>query len=125
MLVVDKRRYKMLIYEDKKEVHIQVIGFLRPKDVDEYEVDLTATISKVQKSQYVLVVDATLLSPLPYTVAKDLGQTMMVYTTFGLKDVYVVYPKSKISYVQVRNGTTEVGFPGHLVFSTSEIPAMK
>ena len=125
MLVVDKQRYKMLIYDDKKEVHIQVIGFLRPKDVDEYVTDLTATINKVQKSQYVLVVDATLQSPLPYSVAQNVGETMMVYMTFGLKDVYIVYPKSKISYVKVRNGTTEVGFPGHLVFSTSEIPAIK
>lgn len=125
MLVVDKPKYKMAIYEDKREVQVQIHGFIKPNIVEEYVADLKATINKVQKSSYVLVVDATYQSPLPYTVAKDIGQTMMVYTTFGLKDVYIVYPKSKISYVQVRNGTTEVGFPGHLVHHLSDIPAIK
>lgn len=122
MIVVDKPKYKMAIYEEKKQVHVQIIGFIKPNIVEEYVQDLQETVAKVPKSNYVLVVDATYQSPLPYTVARDLGQTMMVYTTFGFKEVFIVNPQSKISYVQVRNGLETVDFPGIVVDHVSDLP---
>ena len=47
MLVVDKPKYKMAIYEEKKEVHVQIIGFIKADVVEEYLNDLQETVAKV------------------------------------------------------------------------------
>jgi len=83
MVFAEKPRYRMSIYEQKNEVHVQI--------------------------------DATEQSPLPRKVAAELGQTMMVYTTLGFKNLRLVMPKSKISFVQVRNALATVNFPGEIV----------
>lgn len=123
MIVVDKQKYKMAIYEAKKEVHVQVIGFIKADLVEGYLKDLQETVSKVPKQSYTLVVDATYQSPLPSKVSAELGQTLMFYASFGFKNNYIVYPKSKISKVQVRNALEGVDFPGTVVDNVSQIVA--
>ncbi|MER1985006.1 MAG: hypothetical protein ABS948_03845 [Solibacillus sp.] len=119
MLVVDKTRWKMFIYEDKKEVHVQIHGFIRDEFIPEYLVDLTELGKKIQKTAYAFFVDATYQSPLPRKTAAGIGDTMMVYTTFGYKEVTIITPKSKIAFVQVRNGLGRVNFPGKVIQPTS------
>ena len=121
MLVVDKPKYKMAIYEEKKEVHVQVIGFIKADIVEEYLNDLQETVAKVQKNSYTFVVDATHQSPVPSKVSAELGQTMMFYTTLGFEDIFIVKPSSKIAYVQVRNGLETVDFPGTIVDHVSQL----
>ena len=121
MLVVDKPKYKMAIYEAKKEVHVQVIGFIKADVVEEYLKDLQETVAKVQKNSYTFVVDATHQSPVPSKVSAELGQTLMFYTTLGFKDIFIVNPSSKIAYVQVRNALETVDFPGTIVDHVSQI----
>lgn len=50
MLVVDKPKYNMAIYEAKKEVHVQVHGFIKTELVEEYIKDLEETVAKVPKN---------------------------------------------------------------------------
>ena len=121
MLVVDKPKYKMAIYEAKKEVHVQVIGFIKADIVEEYLNDLQETVAKVQKNSYAFVVDATHQSPVPSKVSAELGQTMMFYTTLGFKDIFIVKPSSKIAYVQVRNALETVDFPGTIIDHVSQL----
>ena len=121
MLVVDKPKYKMAIYEDKKEVHVQVRGFIKADIVEGYLKDLQDTVAKVQKNSYTFVVDATYQSPVPSKVSAELGQTLMFYTTLGFKHIYIVNPSSKIAYVQVRNALETVDFPGTIVDHVSQI----
>ena len=125
MLVVDKPKFKMAIYDSKKEVHVQIIGFIKEHLVEEYLKDLQDTVSKVAKRDYILVVDATYQSPLPRKLAAGIGETMMIYTTFGFKDVILVMPKSKISFVQARNGLETVKFPGKIVENSAMLAAHK
>ena len=115
MIVVDKQKYKMAIYEAKKELHIQIIGFIKAEIVEEYVVDLQETVNKVSKHNYTLFVDATYQSPVPSKAVGELGPTMLLYTTLGFKHVTIVMPKSKISYVQVRNALETLDFPGTLI----------
>lgn len=117
MIVVDKQKYNMSIYESKKELHVQIHGFLKSDAVEEYLADLQATIKKVPKDSFTFVVDATYQSPLPTKVAATLGETMMTYATLGFKDIFIVNPKSKISMVQVRNALEHVDFPGKIINS--------
>ncbi len=121
MIVVDKPKYKMAIYEAKKELHVQVIGFLRSNNVEEYLTDLHETVEKVQKTAYTFVVDATYQSPSPSSISGELGPTLMFYATLGFKDVFIVNPISKIAYVQVRNALETVDFPGTVVDHVSQI----
>ena len=121
MLVVDKPKYKMAIYEAKKEVHVQVIGFIKADTVEEYLKDLQETVAKVQRNSYTFVVDATYQSPVPSKVSAEIGPTLMFYTTLGFKDVYLVNPSSKIAYVQVRNGLETVDFPGMIIDHVSQL----
>lgn len=121
MIVVDKPKYKMAIYEAKKELHVQVIGFLRSDNVEEYLTDLHETVEKVQKTAYTFVVDATYQSPSPSSISGEMGPTMMFYATLGFKDVFIVNPISKIAYVQVRNALETVDFPGTVVDNVSQI----
>ena len=117
MLVVDKQKYNMAIYETKREVHVQIHGFLKSDVVDEYMIDLQETVNKVKKHDYTFVVDATYQSPLPSKVASILGDTIMFYVGLGFKDVVIVNPKSKIATVQIRNSIENVDFPGTFVDS--------
>ena len=121
MLVVDKQKYKMAIYESKKELHIQVNGFIKADTVEEYLKDLEETVNKVPKKSYTLVIDGTEQSPLPSKVLPSLVETIMFYVSFGFKDNYIVYPKSKIARVQVRNALEGVNFPGTVVDHVSQI----
>lgn len=121
MLVVDKPKYNMAIYEAKKELHVQVLGFLRSDNVEEYLTDLQETVEKVQKTAYTFVVDATYQSPSPSSISGELGPTLIFYTTLGFKDVFIVNPISKIAYVQVRNALEMVDFPGTVVDHVSQI----
>lgn len=114
MIFVDKPKYKMAIYEQKKEAHVQIIGFVRDEVVPEYLEDITALMDRIPTQNYTMVVDATYQSPLPRKTAAELGQTMMVYTTLGFKAVRIIMPKSKISFVQVRNALETVDFPGEI-----------
>jgi len=121
MLVVDKPKYKMAIYEAKREVHVQIIGFIKADIVEEYLNDLQETVAKVQKNAYTFVVDATYQSPVPSKVSADLGQTLMFYATLGFKDIFIVNPSSKIAYVQVRNALETVDFPGTIIDHISQL----
>ena len=121
MLVVDKPKYKMAIYEAKKEVHVQVIGFIKADIVEEYLNDLQETVAKVKKNSYAFVVDATHQSPVPSKVSAELGQTLMFYATLGFKDIFIVKPSSKIAYVQLRNALEAVNFPGTVVDHVSKL----
>ena len=121
MLVIDRPKYKMSIIENKKEVHVQVIGFIKEEIVEQYLIDLQHGISQVQKFDYSLIVDATYQSPVPYKVAAELGDTMMTYATLGFKNIFIVNPKSKIAFVQVRNALETKNFPGKIVNHLSEI----
>lgn len=121
MLVVDKEKFKMAIYEAKKEVHVQVIGFIKADLVEEYLNDLQETVAKVPRSTYSFVIDATYQSPLPSKVSTELGNTLMFYASLGFKDIYVVNPASKIAYVQVRNALEGVNFPGIIVDNVSQL----
>lgn len=49
MIVVDKQKYNMGIYESKKEVHVQIHGFLKSDVAEEYITDLQDTIKKFRK----------------------------------------------------------------------------
>lgn len=117
MIVVDKQKYNMAIYESKKEVHVQIHGFLKSEHVEEYIADLQETVSKVPKNSYTFVVDATYQSPLPTKVSAELGQTIMFYVSLGFKDFLIINPISKISYVQVRNALETIDFPGAVIDS--------
>lgn len=121
MLVVDKPKYNMSIYEAKKEVHVQVHGFIKTELVEEYIKDLEETVAKVPKKSYTFVVDATYQSPVPSKVSAELGQTLMFYASLGFKDIYIVNPASKIAYVQVRNALEGVNFPGTVVDNVSQL----
>ncbi|OEC03057.1 hypothetical protein GY31_04245 [Lysinibacillus sphaericus] len=121
MLVVDKPKYNMAIYEAKKEVHVQVHGFIKTELVEEYIKDLEETVAKVPKKSYTFVVDATYQSPVPSKVSAELGQTLMFYASLGFKDIYIVNPSSKIAYVQVRNALEGVNFPGTVVDNVSQL----
>lgn len=121
MIVVDKQKYNLAIYEAKKEVHVQVQGFLKADVVEEYLKDLQETVAKVSKKSYTFVVDATYQSPLPSKVSAELGQTLMFYVSLGFKDIVIVSPVSKISSVQVRNALEGVHFPGTVVDSVSQL----
>ncbi|MFC5591505.1 hypothetical protein ACFPRA_21700 [Sporosarcina soli] len=120
MLVVDEPKYKMAIYEAKKEVHVQVIGFIKEDLVAEYLKDLQETVAKVPKNAYTFVVDGTYQSPLPSKVSAGLGETIMFYASLGFKDNVIVNPKSKIAQVQVRNALETIDFPGTVVDHVSE-----
>jgi len=114
VIFVEKPRYRMSIHEQKNEVRVEILGFIRDEIVPEYLEDMNALMEKVPTPSYTMVVDATEQSPLPRKVAAELGQTMMVYTTLGFKNVRIVMPKSKISFVQVRNALATVDFPGEI-----------
>ena len=121
MLVVDKPKYNMAIYEAKREVHVQMIGFAKEDIIDEYLKDLQETVAKVQKSSYTFVVDATYMSAMPSKASVGLGQAFMLYTTLGFKDVFIVNPSSKIAYVQIRNALETVDFTGTIVDDVSQL----
>ncbi|MEG0470902.1 MAG: hypothetical protein RR588_01075 [Solibacillus sp.] len=120
MLVVDEPKYKMAIYEAKKEVHVQIIGFIKDDMVDGYLKNLQETVGRVQKFNYRLVVDATYQSPLPSKTSAGLGSTFMFYVSLGFKDIAIVNPKSKIAKVQIRNAIETIDFPGKVVDHVSE-----
>ena len=120
MIVVDKEKYKMAIYEQKREVHAQVMGFLKADIVEEYLTNLQETVSKVQKSSYTFVIDGTYQSPVPSKVSAELGQTMMFYASFGFKNLTIIMPTSKIAQVQIRNALETVDFPGTIIDSHSK-----
>jgi hypothetical protein len=121
MLVVDKEKYKMVIYEDRKQVHVQVIGFIKEYLVNDYLTDLQETSNKVKRSEYTFIVDATYQSPLPAKVVSGIGDTMMFYVSLGFKHCTIVNPKSKIGQVQLRNALEGVPFPGNVVDNVSQI----
>ena len=121
MIVVDKEKYKMAIYEDRKQVHVQVIGFIKEYLVNEYLTDLAEVSSKVQRSEYTFVVDATYQSPLPSKVAAGLGDTIMFYVSQGFKHYVIVNTKSKIASVQLRNAIEGISYPGIAVDNVSQI----
>ncbi|MFF5995351.1 hypothetical protein AAGS61_11405 [Lysinibacillus sp. KU-BSD001] len=121
MIVVDKPKYKMAIYEAKKELHVQIQGFLKAEVVEEYLNDLQETLAKVPKHAYTFVADGTYQSPVPSKISAELGQTLMFYASLGFKDIVIVNPRSKIAYVQVRNALEGVNFPGTVVDNVSQL----
>lgn len=121
MIVVDKEKYSIALYEDKKQVHASIKGFVRDEIIPEYVADLQAVKAKVNPTQYTFVVDGTLQAPVPRKVSAELGHTMMSYTTFGYKHIVIVRPKSKIAMVQIRNGLEPLNFPGEFVDTVAEI----
>lgn len=120
MFVVDEPNYKMAIYEAKKEVHVQILGFLKPEFVEKYLKDLQETIAKVPKNTYTFVIDATYQSPLPSKLSAGLSDTILLYNSLGFKDIAVVNPKSKIANVQIRNALETIDFTGTIVNHVSE-----
>lgn len=121
MIVVDKKKYKMAINDVSKEVHVQVHGLIREQDVGDYLNDLNETISKVPRSTFTFVVDATHQTPVPSKVVPELEQTMLFYTTLGFKDVVVVKPSSKIAQVQIRNAIERIDFAGTIIDNAPSI----
>ncbi|ATP42024.1 hypothetical protein CSE16_19475 [Solibacillus sp. R5-41] len=120
MIVVNEPKYKMAIYEAKKEVHVQILGFIKDDLVEGYLKHLQETVGKVHKLTYRLVVDATYQSPLPSKTAAGLGETFLFYVSLGFKDIAIVNSKSKISSVQIRNAIETIDFPGRVVNHVSE-----
>lgn len=120
MKVVDHPKYNMTIYKDKKEVHVQIHGFIKDYLVEQYLTDLQQTVAQVPSNQYTFVVDATYQSPLPSKVSASLGETIMFYVSLGFRDIIIINPKSKISSVQVRNALETIPFPGRVVNHASE-----
>lgn len=121
MILIDKEKYAIALYEDKKQVHAIIKGFVKDEVVGEYIADLQAVGAKVNPAQYTFVVDATAQAPVPRKVSAELGQTMMGYTQFGYKHIIIVKPSSKIAMVQIRNGLEPLNFPGELVDSVAEV----
>ncbi|PAD85970.1 hypothetical protein CHH55_20770 [Niallia circulans] len=115
MIVVDKKKYKMEIDENSKEVRVQVHGLMREEDAEGYMVDLQDTISKVSKKNYTFVVDGTHQTPVPSKVVPQLEQTMQFYSSLGFKDVLVIKPSSKIAQVQIRNALERIDFAGTFI----------
>ncbi|MDU1845675.1 MAG: hypothetical protein E6778_09065 [Niallia nealsonii] len=115
MIVVDKKKYKMAIDENTKEVHVQVHGLMRAEDAEGYMVDLQDTINKVSRKDYTFVVDGTHQTPVPSKVVPQLEQTMQFYCSLGFKDVIVVKPSSKIAQVQIRNALERIDFTGTFI----------
>ena len=115
MIVVDKKKYKMAIDENAKEVHVQVHGLMRAEDAEGYMVDLQDTINKVSRKDYTFVVDGTHQTPVPSKVVPQLEQTMQFYCSLGFKDVIVVKPSSKIAQVQIRNALERIDFTGTFI----------
>ena len=122
MIVAEHKNFNMSIIQEKKHVHIQVIGFLKGPAVEAYVAALQETISKVDRPSFKLIVDASQQSPLPASVAnKTYGDTLNFYLTFGFKEVCIVMPKSKIGYVQLRNTAEEIQYKGTLVDHITDI----
>lgn len=121
MILYDKPKYRMAVYEDKKEVHTQVLGFLKEDAVSEYIESLNTIAKNYKIAQYTLVVDATLQAPVPRKVAAELGDTMMFYTTYGYKHIAIVRPKSKIAMVQIRNALAPRNFPGAFYDAVADV----
>lgn len=115
MIFVDKLKYRMSINEQRMEARVEILGFVPDSYVPEYLEDIKALMDRIPTHNYLLIVDATHQAPLPRKTASELGPTMMIYTTLGFKNVRIVMPKSKISFVQVRNGLETVDFPGEVV----------
>ncbi|MEG0260026.1 MAG: hypothetical protein RR595_07325 [Lysinibacillus sp.] len=120
MLVVNEPKYNMAIYEAKKEVHVQILGFIKDNLVEGYLKHLQETGAKVSKNSYTFVVDATYQSPLPSKTAAGLGNTFLFYASLGFKNIVIVNPKSKIAKVQIRNAIETIDFPGTVVDHVSE-----
>lgn len=121
MIVVDQPKYKMLIFEQKKEFHVQIHGFVNEAIAAQYLKDLSETTAKISKAAFKLVVDATYQIPLPAKLATDLGDIMMSYGSLGFKEIFIVNPKSKIGEVQIRNALETKNFSGTIVKHVSEI----
>lgn len=117
MIVVDKKKYKMVINEVAKEVHVQVHGLIREEDAEGYMIDLQDTINKVSRREYTFVVDGTYQTPVPSKVVPQLDQTMKFYSSLGFKDILVVKPSSKIAQVQIRNALERIEFKGTFIDS--------
>ncbi|MFJ6413896.1 hypothetical protein ACIQLG_14000 [Terribacillus saccharophilus] len=115
MIVVDKKKYKMAIDENSKEVQVQVHGLMREEDAEGYMVDLQDTINKVSRKDYTFVVDGTHQTPVPSKVVPQLEQTMQFYSTLGFKDTIVIKPSSKIAQVQIRNALERIEFTGRFM----------
>ncbi|MDV2887153.1 hypothetical protein RYX45_18370 [Alkalihalophilus pseudofirmus] len=115
MIVVNKRKYKMAIDENEKEIQVQVHGLMREEDVEGYMIDLQETIDKVSRPHYTFVVDATHQTPVPSKVVPQLEKTMQFYSSLGFKDILVVKPASKIAQVQIRNALQRINFSGTFV----------
>ena len=121
VILYDKPKYRMAVYEDKKEVHTQVLGFLKEDVVGEYIESLNTIAKTYNPAHYTLVVDATLQAPVPRKVAAELGDTMMFYTTYGYKRIAIVKPKSKIAMVQIRNALALKNFPGSFYDTVADV----
>ncbi|WP_062514944.1 hypothetical protein [Halobacillus sp. KGW1] len=113
--VVDKRKYKMVIQEQEKEVRIQVFGLIKQEDAAEYMVDLQSTIEKVDKRRYNLVIDGTHQTTVPSSVVRQLDDTLNYYSSLGFKDIHMIYPTSKIAQVQLRNALERIQFKGKVI----------
>ncbi|MCP3028507.1 hypothetical protein [Halobacillus sp. A5] len=114
-IVVDKRKYKMAIQEQEKELCVQVFGLIRADDAEEYLADLQETVSQVPKNSYTLVIDGTHQTTVPSKVVPQLDQTLQFYMNLGFKDIKMIYPSSKIAQVQLRNALERVQFHGDVV----------
>lgn len=117
MIVVDKKKYKMAIEQNMKEVHVRVNGLIREEDAEAYMIDLQETISTVPKQQYTFVIDAVYQTPTPSKVVPQMEGAMLFYASLGFKDIIVVKPASKIAQVQIRNVLERIEFPGTFVDS--------
>ncbi|MFG6147672.1 hypothetical protein [Halobacillus sp. B23F22_1] len=114
-IVINKRKYKMAVQDQERELRVQVFGLIRAEDAEEYLVDFQETTSRVQKSSYTLVIDGTHQTTVPSKVVPQLDQTLQFYTSLGFKDVVVIYPSSKIAQVQLRNALERIQFQGRVV----------
>ncbi|MCA0970907.1 hypothetical protein LCM20_09920 [Halobacillus litoralis] len=114
-LVVDRKKYKMVVQEREKAVKIQVYGLIRSEDATQYMTDFEYTIGQVSKRDYTLVVDATYQTTVPSSVLEQLDQTLVFYTTLGFKNVQIVNPNSKIAQVQLRNALERIDFSGSVI----------
>lgn len=116
MLLVDNLKFKTSIYEDKKQVHVQIIGFIRKQLVESYFEAVKETTDQVDRETYTLIIDSKEQSPLPSTTEPDLVRAITYYSSLGFSKLVIMMPYSNIATTQILNALEKVDYKGELVY---------
>lgn len=117
MLLVDTLKFKTSIYEDKKQVHVQIIGFIRKQLVESYFEAVKETTDKVDHETYTLIVDAREQSPLPSATEPELVTAITYYISLNFSKLIIMMPKSNIAKTQILNALEQIDYKGELIYS--------